>query len=85
MATVTLVGISAIRKTHFRMKVMVGVGICIIGIIVWAVSLFAALGIVNTTIVSLGVIAGGTMIMSGIALICLSGHPRRVPYFDKGP
>jgi hypothetical protein len=67
------------------MKVMVGVGICIIGIIVWTMSLFAALGIVNTTVVSLGVITGGTMIMSGIALICLSNHARRLPYFDKGP
>jgi hypothetical protein len=67
------------------MKVMVGVSICIIGIIVWTMSLFAALGFVNTTVVSLGVITGGTMIMSGIALICLSSHPRRLPYFDKGP
>jgi len=67
------------------MKIMVGAGLCIIGIIVWIVSLIAATGIVHMTVVSLGVIIGGAMIMSGIALICLSNHPKRVPYFDKGP
>ena len=67
------------------MKIIVGVGLCIIGIIVWIGSLFAALGIVHPTVVSLGVIIGGAMIMSGIALLCLSNHPKRVFYFDKGP
>jgi hypothetical protein len=66
------------------MKIIVGVGLCIIGIIVWMVSLFAAPGIVDPTVVTLGVIIGGAMIMSGIALICLPNHPKRVPYFDKG-
>ena len=67
------------------MKTMVGAGLCIVGIIVWIVSLIAATGIVDTTVVSLGVIIGGAMIMSGIALICLSNNPKRVPYFDKRP
>jgi hypothetical protein len=67
------------------MKIIVGVGLCIIGIIVWIGSLFAALVIVHPTVVSLGIIIGGTMIMSGIALICLSNYPKRAPYLDKGP
>jgi hypothetical protein len=67
------------------MKNIVGAGLCIIGIIVWIALLFAALGIVNPTVLSLGVIIGGAMIMSGIALICLSNYPKRVPYFDKRP
>ena len=67
------------------MKIMVGAGLCIIGIIVWIVSLIAATGIADTTVVSLGVIIGGAIIMSGIAFICVSNHPKRVPYFDKGP
>jgi hypothetical protein len=67
------------------MKFIVGVGFCIIGLIVWMGSLFAALVIVHPTVVSLGVIIGGAMIMSGIALICLPNHAKRVPYFDKGP
>jgi hypothetical protein len=66
------------------MKIMVGAGLCIIGTIVWMVSLFVAPGIVGPTGVTLGVIIGGAMIMSGIALICLPNHPKRVPYFDKG-
>ena len=53
------------------MKILVGVGLSVIGIIVWIASLFGALGIVRPTIVSLGVIIGGAMIMSGIALMCL--------------
>jgi hypothetical protein len=67
------------------MKILVGVGLCIIGTIVWIGSLFAALGIVNLTVLSLGVIIGGAMIMSGIALICQSNYPKRVPYFGKRP
>jgi hypothetical protein len=67
------------------MKNIVGVGLCIIGIIVWVLSLFAVLGIVHPTVVSLGVIVGGATIMSGIALICQPNHAKRVPYFDKGP
>jgi hypothetical protein len=67
------------------MKNIVGVGLCVIGIIVWVFSLFAALGFVHPTVVFLGVIIGGTMIMSGIALICQPNHAKRVPYFDKGP
>jgi energy-converting hydrogenase Eha subunit G len=67
------------------MKNIVGVGLCIIGIVVWIAPLFAALGIVNPTVLSLGVITGGAIIMSGIAFICLPNHPKRVPYFDKGP
>jgi uncharacterized membrane protein len=66
------------------MKIIVGVSLCIIGIIVWIVSFIAAAGIVGTKVVSLGVIIGGAMIMSGIALIFLSNHPKRVRYFDKG-
>ena len=65
------------------MKTIVGAGLCIIGIIVWIASLIAATGIVDTEVVSLGVIIGGSMIMSGIALMCLPHHPKRVPYFDK--
>jgi hypothetical protein len=67
------------------MKNIIAVGLCIIGIIVWIASLFAALGIVNPTVSSLGVIIGGAMIMSGIALICLSNYSKRAPYFDKRP
>jgi hypothetical protein len=67
------------------MKNIVGVGLGIIGIMVWVLSLFAVLGIVHPTVVSLGVIIGGAMIMSGIALICQPNHAKRVPYFDKGP
>ena len=66
------------------MKIIVGIGLSIIGIIVWIVSLLGTLGIMHTTVVYLGVITGGAMIMSGIALICLPNHPKRVPYFDKG-
>jgi hypothetical protein len=67
------------------MKIIVGIGLCIIGVIVWAVSLFAALIIVQPTIVSLGVIIGGAIIMIGIALICLPNYRIRVPYFDQRP
>jgi hypothetical protein len=67
------------------MKVLVGAGLSVIGVIVWITSLFGALGIVRPTVVYLGVIIGGASIMSGIALICLSNQPRRVSYFDKGP
>jgi hypothetical protein len=66
------------------MKILVGVGLSVTGIIVWIASLFGALGILHPTIVSLGVLLGGVMITSGIALMCLSSQPKRVPYFDKG-
>jgi hypothetical protein len=66
------------------MKIIIGVGLCVIGIIVWAATLFAALVIVHPTVVSLGVIIGGAIIMSGIALICLPNYSR-VPYFDQRP
>ena len=67
------------------MKILVGTGLSVIGIIVWIASLFGALGIVRLTVVYLGVIIGGSLIMSGIALMYLPNHPKRVPYFDKGP
>jgi hypothetical protein len=66
------------------MKILVGVGLSVTGIIVWTASLFGALGILHPTIVSLGVLLGGVMITGGIALMCLSSQPKRVPYFDKG-
>jgi hypothetical protein len=46
------------------MKIVVGVGLCVIGVIVWAASLFAALLIVYPTVVSIGVITGGAIIVS---------------------
>jgi hypothetical protein len=67
------------------MKIVVGMGLCTIGVIVWAASLFAALVIVYPTIMSIGVITGGAIIVSGIALICLPTHSIRVPYFDQRP
>jgi drug/metabolite transporter (DMT)-like permease len=67
------------------MKIIVGMGLCIIGVIIWAAPLVASSVIVNPTVISLGVIIGGGIIMSGIALICLPTHPIRVPYFDKTP
>jgi hypothetical protein len=66
------------------MKISVGVGLCVIGIIVWIASLFGALGMLHPTVVSCGVMLGGVMITGGIALMCLSNQPKRVPYFDKG-
>ena len=65
------------------MKIVVGVGLCVIGVVVWAASLFAALVIIYPTVISIGVIAGGAIIVSGIALICLPTHPIRVPYFEQ--
>jgi hypothetical protein len=67
------------------MKIIVGMGLCIIGIIVWVAPLVTALILVRPTVVSLGVIIGGGIIMSGIALICLPNYPIKVPYFDKRP
>ena len=66
------------------MRIIVGIGICIIGVIIWVVPLVAASVIVNPAIISLGVIIGGGLIMSGIALICLPAHHIQVQYFDKG-
>jgi hypothetical protein len=67
------------------MKIIVGTGLCVIGIIVWVAPLVTALILVRPTVVSLGVIIGGGIIMSGIALICLPNYPIKVPYFDKRP
>lgn len=67
------------------MKIIVGMGLCVIGIIFWVAPLGAALMRVHPTVVALGVLIGGVIIMSGIALICLPGYRTRVPYFDKGP
>jgi hypothetical protein len=67
------------------MKIIVGMGLCVIGIIVWVAPLVTALILVRPTVVSLGVIIGAGIIMSGIALICLPNYPIKVPYFDKRP
>ena len=67
------------------MKIIVGMGVCVIGIIVWVAPLGAALIRVHPAAVSLGVIIGGAIIMSGIALICLPNYRIKVSYFDKGP
>jgi hypothetical protein len=67
------------------MKIIVGMGLCVIGIIVWVAPLVTGLILVRPTAVSLGVIIGGGIIMSGIALICLPNYPIKVPYFDKRP
>ena len=67
------------------MKIIVGMGLCVIGIIVRVAPLVTALILVRPTVVSLGVIIGGGIIMSGIALICLPNYPIKVPYFDKRP
>jgi hypothetical protein len=67
------------------MKIIVGMGLCVIGLIVWVAPLVTALILVRPTVVSLGVIIGGGIIMSGIALICLPNYPIKVPYFDKRP
>ena len=66
------------------MKIMVGIGLCVIGIIICVVALFTALVIGHPNLASLGVIMGGAIIMSGIALICLPNYRIKVPYFDKG-
>jgi len=67
------------------MKIIIGICLCIMGAIIWAVPLVASSVFVHPTVISLGVIIGGGIIMSGIALICLLDHPIRVPYFDKRP
>ena len=75
------------------MKIIVGIGICVGGLIVWVTPLVGvwvtplvgALTPVHPTAVSLGVITGGMIIMSGIALICLPNRQIKVPYFDKRP
>jgi hypothetical protein len=66
-----------------RMKILVGIGLCLIAIIVWIESLVGALGIFHPTVVSLGVLLGGVISTEGIALMCLSNQPKRVPYFDN--
>jgi hypothetical protein len=67
------------------MKIIVGIGVCICGLIVWVAPLVAALTRGHPTAVSLGVIIGGVILMSGIALVCLPNYPIKVPYFDKRP
>ena len=67
------------------MKIIVGIGVCICGLIVWVTPLVAALTRGHPTAVSLGVIIGGVIIMSGIALVCLPNYPIKAPYFDKRP
>jgi hypothetical protein len=67
----------------FRMKILVGIGLCLIAIIVWIESLVGALGIFHPTVVSLGVLLGVVISTEGIALMCLSNQPKRVPYFDN--
>jgi len=67
------------------MKIIIGMGLCVIGIILWVAPLTVALVHVHPTVVSLGVILGGVIIMSGITLICLPNYRIKVPYFDKGP
>ena len=64
------------------MKIIIGTALCIIGAIVWAAPLIAA-SMIGPTIMALGAVAGGGIIMSGIALICLANRPTRVPYFDE--
>jgi len=66
------------------MKITVGMGLCAIGIIVWVAPLAFASIRVHPTVASLGVIMGGVIITSGIALICLPNYRIKVPYFDKG-
>ena len=63
------------------MKIIVGIGVCICGLIVWVAPLVAALTRGHPTAVSLG----GVIIMSGIALVCLPNYRIKVPYFDKRP
>jgi hypothetical protein len=66
------------------MKILVGLGLCVIGVIVWIGSLVGAVGIFHPTAVSLGVLLGGAMTTGGIAVLCLSNQAKRVPYFDHG-
>jgi hypothetical protein len=66
------------------MKILVGIGLCTIGIIVWIGSLLGAMGIFHPTVVSLGVLLGGAMTTGGIAVMSLSNQAKRVPYFDNG-
>lgn len=67
------------------MKIIVGIGLCVIGIIVWVAALGAAAIHVRPAVISLGVITGGVIIMSGVTLICLPNYRIKVPYFDKRP
>ena len=67
------------------MKIIVGIGACICGLIVWIAPLVAALTRGHPIAVSLGVIIGGAIIMSGIALVCSPNYPIKVPYVDKRP
>jgi hypothetical protein len=66
------------------MKISVGIGLCVTGIIVWIGSLVGAVGILQPTVVSLGVLLGGVLTTGGIAVVCLPNQAKRVPYFDNG-
>ena len=66
------------------MKILIAIGLCVIGIIVRIGSLVGAMGIFHPTVVSLGVLLGGVMTTGGIALRCLSNQAKRVHYFDNG-
>ena len=52
------------------MKIFAGVGLCVIGIIVWIGVPVGALGILDPAVVSLGVVLGGAATTGGIALMC---------------
>ena len=65
------------------MKLIIGIGLCITGTVVWAGALIGAPVIIYPTVLSLGVIIGGGIAASGIILICLPAQPIRFSYFDK--
>ena len=67
------------------MKVILGIAVCVGGLIVWIAPLVGSLTSVHPTAVSFGVIMGGVIIMSGGALICSPNHPIKVPCFHKRP
>ena len=71
--------------SKINMKVILGIAVCVGGLIVWIAPLVGSLTSVHPTAISLGVIMGGVIIMSGVALICLPNHPIKVPYFHKRP
>jgi drug/metabolite transporter (DMT)-like permease len=79
------VNVWPIPKADLNLKIIIGLCLCIIGAIIWAVPLVTASVIVHPGDISLGVIIGGGLIASGILLIFLPTHPIRVSYFDKRP
>ena len=66
------------------MKILVGIGLCVTGIIVWIGPLIGRSGDFPATVVSLGVLLGGVLTTGGIAVVCLPNQAKRVPYFDNG-